>query len=111
MARASVAPLFEALAHPTRLAIVERLLREGECPAGSLAEPFGIALPTLSRHLKVLSDAGVIERRAEQQFRLYRVRPQAMRRLDGWFGDHRRFWNQAFDRLDSFLQSEKEKPR
>jgi DNA-binding transcriptional ArsR family regulator len=107
---ATVAPLFEALAHPTRLAIVERLLREGECAASSLAAPFGIALPTLSRHLRVLSDAGVIERRAEQQFRFYRVRPQAMRRLDGWFTDHRRFWNEAFDRLDDLLKSEKEKP-
>jgi len=105
---ASVTPLFEALAHPTRLAIVERLLRDGETPAGNLAEPFGIALPTLSRHLKVLSDAGLVERRAEQQFRYYRVRPQAMRRLDGWFADHRRFWTEALDRLDRFLSTEQE---
>lgn len=105
----TVAPLFEALAHPTRLAIVERLLREGECAATGLAEPFGIALPTLSRHLKVLSDAGVVERRAEQQFRFYRVRPQAMHRLDGWFTDHRKFWNAAFDRLEQMLKSEREK--
>lgn len=107
----AIAPLFEALAHPTRLAIVERLLREGECAASTLAEPFDIALPTLSRHLKVLSDAGVVERRAEQQFRFYRVRPQAMRRLDGWFTDHRKFWNEAFDRLDALLKTEKEERR
>ena len=102
---------FAALGNPVRLTIVERLLREGECAASTLAEPFDIALPTLSRHLKVLSDAGVVERRAEQQFRFYRVSPQAMRRLDGWFTDHRKFWNEAFDRLDALLKTEKEERR
>lgn len=94
---------FGALADPTRLAIVERLLTEGEQSVGSLAEPFSISLPAISKHLKVLEDAGLIARRIEHRWRFVSVKPEAIRDLDGWMERYRRFWERSFDRLDRAL--------
>jgi DNA-binding transcriptional ArsR family regulator len=81
--------LFGALADPTRLAIVERLLREGERSVGELAEPLPLTLPAVSRHIRVLEEAGVLERRIDRQWRRYRVRAQAMHDLDEWMARYR----------------------
>ena len=98
--------LFGALADPTRLAIVERLLREGEKSAGDLAEPFAMSKPAISRHIKVLEESGLIEKRIERQFRMCRIRPAAIDALDSWIEEQRRFWNASFDRLDKLLDTE-----
>ena len=66
--------IFGALADPTRFAIVEQLLEKGEMTAGELAQPFEVSRPAISRHLRILEDAGVIERRVERQFRVFRAR-------------------------------------
>jgi DNA-binding transcriptional ArsR family regulator len=95
--------VFGALADPTRLAIVERLLREGERSAGEIAAPFAVSRPAISKHLRVLEQAGLIERRIDRQWRVCRVRPEAMRAVDEWMGRYRAFWEGSFDRLDRLL--------
>ena len=99
----SLPDVFGALADPTRLAIVERLLAEGERSAGDIAAPFAMSKPAISKHLRVLEDAGLIERRIERQWRYCRVRPDAIRVVDDWLQRYRAFWNASFDRLDRLL--------
>lgn len=95
--------VFGALADPIRLAIVERLLREGERSAGEIAEPFAVSKPAISRHLRVLEEAGLIERRVERQWRVCRIRPETIRAVEDWMREYRAFWQGSFDRLDALL--------
>jgi len=115
MIRTSAPPLhavFGALADPTRLAIVERLLREGERSAGDIAEPFAMSKPAISKHLRVLEDAGLIERRIDRQWRVCRIRPEAIRELEAWMARYRKFWDGSFDRLDKiFAERRKQENR
>lgn len=97
--------VFGALADPTRLAIVERLLADGERTAGEIAEPFAMSKPAISKHLNVLEKAGLIERRVERQWRLCRVRPEAIRTIDDWMNRYRAFWEVSFDRLGRLLET------
>lgn len=98
-----LAEVFGALADPTRLAIVERLLAEGERSAGEIAEPFPISKPAISRHLRILEEARLIERRIDRQWRLYRIRPEAIRSVGDWVERYRRFWSGSLDRLERVL--------
>jgi DNA-binding transcriptional ArsR family regulator len=98
--------LFAALADPTRLAIVERLLSEGERTAGDIAQPFAMSKPAISKHLKVLEDAGLIERRIERQWRICRIRPEGIRTIDDWMKRYRAFWEASFDRLERLLETD-----
>jgi DNA-binding transcriptional ArsR family regulator len=115
MIRSSAPPLhavFGALADPTRLAIVERLLREGERSAGDIAKPFAMSKPAISKHLKVLEDAGLIERRIDRQWRVCRIRPEAIRELEAWMARYRKFWDISFERLDKiFAERRKQENR
>ena len=97
---------FAALADPTRRAILARLAR-GEAPVGELAKPFAISLPAVSRHLRVLEEAKLIERRVDAQWRVCRLRPQPLRAAADWFDDYRRFWEESFDRLAEVLETPK----
>lgn len=101
--------VFGALSDPTRFAIVERLLERGALTAGEIAEPFEISKPAISRHLKVLEEAGVIERRVERQFRVFRPRVEALREVEDWVRRFRHFWNTSFDRLEEHLERERQK--
>ncbi len=103
--------VFSALADPTRRAIVERLLAQGELAAGDVAAPFAISLPAISRHLKVLENAGLIERRAEAQRRLIRAKPEALTLAQNWIESQRVHWNKALDRLEAVLAAETPKER
>jgi DNA-binding transcriptional ArsR family regulator len=93
---------FSALADPTRRAILARLAT-GAATVGELAEPFDMSLPAVSRHLKVLTEAGLIERSTEAQWRRCTLRSEGMREAADWIEFYRRFWEQQFDRLDAFL--------
>jgi len=104
MSQPDLPTVFAALADPTRLAIVERLLAEGERSAGEIAEPFSISKPAISKHLNVLEAAGLIERRIERQWRVCRVRPEAIRAVDAWMDRYRAFWSVSFDRLEKLLE-------
>lgn len=97
---------FAALGDATRFAIVERLLNEGELSAGDLQDGVPISPPAVSRHLKVLREAGVIAQRVDAQRRLYSVRPEAVQAISAWTMSHREFWLASLDRLDAALQKE-----
>lgn len=101
-----VSNIFDALSDPTRLSIVERLMESGEQAAGALAEPFAVSKPAISRHLRILEDAGLIEHRVDRQWRRYRVRPESIGAVDDWLKRYRDLWNSAFDRLEQMLLDE-----
>jgi DNA-binding transcriptional ArsR family regulator len=109
MTPAPLPVVFGALADPIRFAIVERLLSEGERSAGELAEPFAVTKPAISKHLRVLEDAGLIERRIDRQWRVCRARPEAIRAVDEWVQRYRAFWQASFDRLDALLDNRADK--
>jgi DNA-binding transcriptional ArsR family regulator len=95
---------FSALADPTRRAILARLAR-GETTVQDLAEPFAMSLPAISKHLKVLERAGLISRSREAQWRPCRIEPRALKGVDEWLDHYRRFYDESFDRLDSYLKT------
>ena len=94
---------FSALADPTRRGILARLAT-GEASVTELAEPFDISLPAVSRHLKVLADAGLIERGREAQWRPCKLKAEPLRDVADWVEHYRRFWEESFDRLDLYLK-------
>jgi DNA-binding transcriptional ArsR family regulator len=97
---------FAALGDATRFTIVERLLREGQLSAGDLQQGTSITAPAISRHLKVLRKAGILEQRIDRQRRLYSVRPQAVEAISAWTMSHREFWRASLDRLEKALDRE-----
>jgi DNA-binding transcriptional ArsR family regulator len=101
--------VFGALADPTRLTIIERLLSEGERSAGEIAKPFAMSKPAISKHLKVLEDAGLIERRVDRQWRICRIRPEGIKTIDDWIGRYRTFWETSFDRLERLIDIQETK--
>ena len=96
---------FAALADPTRRAILARLAG-GEATVTELAEPFDMTLPAVSKHLKVLEAAGLIERKREGQTRPCVLRGEALEAVARWADHTRQAWEQRFDRLDDYLKEE-----
>ncbi len=96
---------FSALADPTRRAILARLATS-EVSVGDLASPFDISLPAISRHLKVLERAGLIERKTEAQWRRCQLTPEPLAQVADWIESYREFWEARFDALEIFLKSE-----
>jgi DNA-binding transcriptional ArsR family regulator len=92
-----------ALADPTRRAIVARLA-QGEASVNELAAPFSISQPAISKHLKVLEQAGLISRGRVAQSRPCRLESAPLRDLASWLETYRRFWDSSFDRLDAYLK-------
>ena len=103
---------FSALADPTRRAILARLAL-GETSVTDLAVPFDMSLPAVSKHLKVLENAGLITRGREAQFRPCKLDAQALRSVDEWLENYRKLWEARFDRLEDYLREiqSKEKKR
>ena len=87
----------QVLAEPNRQAILE-LLREGERPVGELVDELALSQPAVSKHLRVLKEAGLVEVRADAQRRLYRIRPDPLAELDDWLAPYRRLWTSHLDR-------------
>ncbi|HEX6401006.1 MAG TPA: metalloregulator ArsR/SmtB family transcription factor, partial [Actinomycetota bacterium] len=94
---------FAALADPTRRAILARLAK-GDATVGELAAPFDISLPAISKHLKVLQRAGLIEQGRQAQWRPCRLTPEPLRDLADWVAQYKRHWEESFDRLDEYLK-------
>src|SRR5215813_10193028 len=92
-----------AIADPTRRAILERL-GSGEASVTELAEPFEMSLPAISKHLKVLEQAGLIVRGREAQWRPCRLEAGPLKEVSDWVEHYRRHWEQSFDRLDEYLR-------
>jgi DNA-binding transcriptional ArsR family regulator len=94
---------FSALADPTRRAILARLAL-GETTVAELAKPFKMSGPAVSKHLKVLERAGLITRGREAQWRPCKLEPDALKGVDAWLEQYRRFFEASLDRLDAYLQ-------
>ncbi|MDA1010974.1 MAG: metalloregulator ArsR/SmtB family transcription factor [Chloroflexi bacterium] len=99
---------FAALADPTRRAIIERLA-EGEASVTEIAEPFRMSLPAVSKHLKVLERAGLIERGRHAQWRPCRLRPDGLRAASDWLDEYRQFWEGRMGRLETFIKQLQER--
>jgi DNA-binding transcriptional ArsR family regulator len=100
--------VFSALADPTRRAILARLAA-GEATVNELVAPFELSQPTISKHLKVLEQAGLVSRSREAQFRPVRLNATPMAGAAEWLGGYRRFWDESFDRLDEYVKEMKRK--
>ena len=94
---------FSALSDPTRRAILARLA-SGEATVMELAQPFEMSLPAVSKHLKVLEKAGLIARSRDAQWRPCKLEAARLREVADWVERYRRFWEQSFDRLESYLK-------
>jgi len=99
--------VFGALADPTRRAILARLT-EGDRTVAELAAPFRFSQPAISRHLKVLEQAGLISRSRRATARLSHLEAKPLRDATQWLADYRAFWEESYDRLDELLQSLKD---
>lgn len=101
-----LANTFSALGNATRFAIVERLLKQGELPAGAFLDMNDVSPPAMSRHFKVLREAGIVKQRIDKQRRIYSVRPQAVQQISEWSISYRKFWEAGLDRLALALSEE-----
>lgn len=106
MAHPGLDAVFGALADPTRRAILSRLA-DGEASVNELAAPFDISQPAVSRHLKVLERAGLIERDVDEQRRPARLKAENMAAAIDWLAEFKAFWGNSFDQLDNVLSQMK----
>jgi len=97
---------FRALAEPSRFQIVELLL-DGPRAVGDLVDRLGVAQPQVSKHLRVLSEAGLVDVRVDAQRRIYALRPAPLQELEAWVERYRRIWESNFQRLDALLDEMK----
>jgi DNA-binding transcriptional ArsR family regulator len=98
-----MASTFEVLAEPRRREILD-LLRERERPVGELVDRLALTQPTVSKHLKVLRGAGLVEVRQDAQRRWYRLRLEPLVELDAWLEPYRRMWTSSLDALEKHLE-------
>lgn len=101
---------FAALADPTRRAILARLT-SGSKTVTELAQPFDMTMPAVSKHLKVLEQANLIERSRRAQYRPCTLQPAPLKDIDAWMEQYRRFFEESFDRLDEYLEKLQEKEK
>jgi len=97
-------PLLQLLAEPRRLEIVE-LLRDGERPVGELVDALGISQPAVSKHLRLLKTAGVVDVRPDGQRRYYHLKAEPFSDLDAWLDPYRELWSTHLDRLEAHLDA------
>lgn len=95
--------VFEVLAEPNRRRILDVLIDTGERPVGDLVAALGISQPAVSKHLRILRDAGLVEVRGDGQRRLYRARPEGLHEVDEWLEPYRRAWTRRLDALGERL--------
>jgi len=98
---------FEVLAEPNRRRILD-LLRAEERPVGDLVHALAVSQPTVSKHLRVLRDAGLVDVRVDAQRRLYRVRPEPLQSIDAWLAPYREMWAERLDDLERHLDTMEE---
>jgi len=110
MATDHLSQTFAALADPTRRAILSRLA-DGEATVNELAEPFAISVQAVSKHLKVLERAGLIERGRDAQWRPCKLRARPLEQVADWVEHYRKFWDESMDRLDDYLMELQGKPK
>lgn len=101
---------FAALAEPNRFRIVE-LLRAGPCPVNDIGDRLQLNQPQVSKHLRVLKQAGLVDVQPRAQQRLYTLRAQPLRELDEWLARYRQLWDARFDELDQLVTELNEKEK
>ncbi len=101
---------FAALADPTRRAILARLA-QGDASVAELAEPFAMSQPAISKHLKVLENAGLISTAQDAQRRPRRIEGVRLAEATAWLEEYRQFWDESFQRLDALLEEMKREER
>jgi DNA-binding transcriptional ArsR family regulator len=94
---------FEVIAEPNRRAILS-LLASSELSVGEIERELGMPQPTVSKHLRVLREAGLVEAEVDAQRRLYRLKPESLREVDAWLAPFRRFWSRHVDALERHLE-------
>jgi DNA-binding transcriptional ArsR family regulator len=100
--------IFSALADPTRRAVLD-LLRQGSQPAGEIARAFPVSRPAISKHLRLLRRAHLVEERREGRQRLYQLNPEPLKAVDSWLNHYRIFWQTNLTHLKAFVEAEYEK--
>lgn len=103
MATDPLSTVLSALADPTRRGMLARLT-EGDATVSELAEPYDMSMAAISKHLKVLEKAGLIEQGREAQYRPRTLNPRPLKQVDDWLADYRRLWEERLDRLDNYLK-------
>ena len=103
-----MASTFDVLAEPTRRRILD-LLREAERPVNDLVTSLDVSQPGVSKHLRVLREAGLVEARVEAQRRVYSVRPEPLAEIDAWLAPYRRLWAKRLDALEQHLDETEER--
>lgn len=101
---------FAALADTTRFSIVEQLMEQGELPAGDLIEGRGMSGAAISRHLKVLREAGLVQQRVQGSQRIYSIQAEGLRAIADWAISKRQFWEGSLDRLSDMIERENSWP-
>ena len=96
---------FGALADPTRRAVLD-LLRAGPRPAGEIARAFPVSRPAISKHLRILRRAHLVEEHREGRHRMYRLNPEPLKSVDSWLEQYRSFWAASLTNLKSFVETE-----
>jgi len=99
---------FHALADPTRRAVLD-LLRGGTRPAGEIARAFPVSRPAISKHLRILRSAHLVEERREGRHRMYQLNPEPLKSVDQWLEHYRAFWSVSLNNLKAFVEAEYEK--
>ncbi len=102
--------VFAALADPTRRRLLE-ILKQGESRVTDLAKPFAMSLPAVSKHLKILEQAGLLGRTRQGRVHHMQARPETMQEARAWMGQYVQFWQDSFDRLDRFLAEKPDDPK
>jgi DNA-binding transcriptional ArsR family regulator len=95
--------IFQALADPTRRAVVERLTH-GPAAVQELAQPFRMALPSFMQHLDVLEKSGLVQSHKQGRVRTYRLMPEPLREAEDWMAERRSYWSKRLDQLDQYLR-------
>jgi DNA-binding transcriptional ArsR family regulator len=103
--QAEAGTTFNALADPTRRAVLD-LLRRGTQPAGQIARAFPISRPAISKHLRLLRRAHLVQERREGRHRLYQLNPEPLKAVDSWLEQYRTFWQASLENLKTFVEAE-----
>ena len=94
---------FGALAHPIRRGILARL-SAGEATIAELAKPFKVSAPAITRHMRILEEAGLLSRKKQGREHHCRLEQKRLRQAEAWIEDHRKFWNERLDALERYLK-------
>ena len=95
---------FYALSDPTRLKILHRLSTEKEASVTELSKPFKMSMPAITKHLKVLENAGLITKERHAQQRFCKIHPEGFKIASQWIEEHQKIWNDRFDRLEAYIE-------